>query len=63
MIKKYRIDRGYTQEELSELLEITPRQLQRIENKTSETKISTLRKIIKILKIKNEDIVKIIMGE
>lgn len=61
MIEEYRKKRGYTQEELAELLEISPRQLQRIENKQSETKLSTLRKIIKILKIENEDIIKIII--
>lgn len=60
MIEEYRKKRGYTQEELAELIEISPRQLQRIESKQSETKLNTLRKIINILKISDEDIVKII---
>lgn len=60
MIEKYRKKMGYTQEELAEILEISPRQLQRIENKQSETKLSTLRKLIKILKINDDDIIKII---
>jgi len=60
MIEKYRKKMGYTQEELAELLDISPRQLQRIENKQSETKLSTLRKIIKILKINDQDIIKIV---
>lgn len=60
MIKEYRKLRGYTQEELAELINISPRQLQRIENKESETKLETLRKIIKILKVKDEDIARIV---
>lgn len=60
MIKEYRTKRGYTQEELAEMLEISTRQLQRIENDQKETKISTLRKIIKILKIEDKDILKYI---
>lgn len=60
MIEEYRKKRGYTQEQLAELINISPRQLQRIENKQSETKISTLKKIINILKIDDKDIIKII---
>lgn len=60
IIKEYRIKRDYTQEELAELLEISSRQLQRIENGESITRISTLKKVINILKISDKDIVKLI---
>lgn len=56
MIKKYRIKNNYTQEQLSELLRISTRQLQRIENEESEPSIKVLKKIIKILKISENDI-------
>ena len=57
IIRKYRIKRKYTQEELAELLDITTRQLQRIENGESITKISTLKKVINLLKIEDKDII------
>lgn len=59
MIKEYREKRGYTQEQLAELLDISWRQLQRIEKDETRTKISTLKKIIKILKIPNDEIIKL----
>ena len=49
-----------TQEELAELLNITPRQVQRIENGQSRPSLKTLKLIIKILEISDEDIVKLI---
>lgn len=58
MIKEYRIKKGYTQEELSEILEISCRQLQRIEKNEEETKIKTIKRIIEILEIPNEEIIK-----
>jgi transcriptional regulator with XRE-family HTH domain len=57
MIKENRILRNYTQEEFAEILEITPRQLQRIEKDEEKTKIKTLKKIIKILKIPDKEII------
>lgn len=60
MIKEYRIKRGYTQEQLAELLDISWRQLQRIERDENKTKITTLKKIIKELKIPNEEIINFI---
>lgn len=59
MIKEYRKKCGYTQEQLAELLDISWRQLQRIEKDETRTKISTLKKIIKILKIPNDEIIKL----
>ena len=58
MIKKYRIKKGYTQERLAELLDISWRQLQRIEKDETKTRIETLKKIIKILEIPDEEIIK-----
>ncbi len=60
MIRKYRIIKNITQEELAELLNITPRQVQRIENGQSRPSLKTLKLIIKILEISDEDIVKLI---
>ena len=45
MIKENRIKKGYTQEQLAELIDISWRQLQRIEKNENNTKISTLKKI------------------
>lgn len=58
MIKENRILKKYTQEELAEILNITPRQLQRIEKNEDKTKIETLKKIIKVLQIPDEEIIK-----
>ena len=57
MIKKYRKIKGITQEELAEMLDITPRQVQRLENYQSDTRLSTLKKLIKCLEIKDKDII------
>jgi len=57
MIKEYRKKLGLTQEKLAELLDISPRQLQRIESGQTETSLKTLKKLIKILDISDEDIV------
>ena len=48
MIKENRIKKNYTQEELAEIINISPRQMQRIEKNENKTKIETLKKIIKI---------------
>ena len=60
ILKSYRIKNNLTQEELAEKIGITPRQVQRIENNTSDTKIKTLQKYIKILKIEDKDIITLI---
>lgn len=60
IIKNYRNKRGYTQEELAEMIDISSRQLQRIENGVSITKITTLKKVINVLKIDDKDIIKMI---
>lgn len=60
MIKENRIKRKLTQEELAEIIEISPRQLQRIERNEDETKIKTIKKLIKVLKIPDDEIIKYI---
>lgn len=60
MIKEYREKKKYTQEELAEKIDITPRQLQRIECDEEKTKITTLKKLVKELDIPDEEIVKYI---
>lgn len=60
MIKENRIKKKYTQEELAELINISWRQLQRIEKNEESTKITTLKKIIKILKISDKEILEFI---
>lgn len=60
MLKEYRIKKNITQEELTELLNITPRQVQRIESGESRPSLRTLKLLIEILEISDEDVVKII---
>lgn len=57
MIKENRIKKGYSQEELAEIIGIGWRQLQRIEANEEKTKIKTLKKIIKVLKISDKEII------
>lgn len=45
MIKEYRLKKGYTQEQLAEILNMATRQLQRIEKNEEKTTIQTLKKI------------------
>ena len=60
MLKEYRIKKNITQEELAELLNITPRQVQRIESGESRPSLKTFKLLIEILEISDEDVVKII---
>lgn len=60
MLKEYRIKKNITQEELAELLNITPRQVQRIESGESRPSLKTLKLLIEILELSCEDVVKII---
>ena len=60
MIKKYRLAKKLSQEELAEEIGISWRQLQRIEHNEEKTRISTFKKIIKTLDIPDEEIIKFI---
>ena len=58
MVKEYRIKNNFTQEQLAEMIDISPRQLQRIEKNESQTKIETIRKLINVLNIPDSEILK-----
>ena len=58
MIKEYRIKNGFSQEELAEKIDISWRHLQRLEHNESKTTVRTLKKLIQVLKISDEDILK-----
>lgn len=60
MIKENREKNNLTQEQLAEMVGISWRQLQRIEKNENQTKLSTLKKLIKTLKISDEDILEFI---
>ncbi len=63
ILKEYREKCGFTQEELAEKANLSTRQIQRLEYKESETKIETLRKLIKILNIEDKDVILLIKDE
>jgi len=58
MFKKYRILRGYTQEQLSELTKIDNRNIQRIENEEHMPNMISFAKLVTALEISPEDIMK-----
>lgn len=57
MIKEYRLKNNLTQEELAEKLDISWRHLQRLEYEEEKTTVKTLKKIIKVLDIPNDEII------
>ena len=59
MIKEYRKKRDLTQESLAEKLNMSTRQIQRIEKDETKTSIETLKRIRKVLDISDEDMIKI----
>ena len=56
MIKEYRQKNGFSQEELAEKIEISWRHLQRLEHNELKTTVKTLKKLIKVLKVSDKDI-------
>ena len=60
IFKKYRLLRGLTQEQLAEKVEITWRQMQRIEKGNSLPSFTTLKKLIIVLEISDKDVVEFI---
>lgn len=60
MIRHYRLQNRLTQEELAEELGISWRQLQRLEHNEEKTRISTLKKIVKVLQIPDDEILRFI---
>ncbi len=56
MLRENRIKNHLTQEELAEKLDISWRHLQRLEYNEEKTTVSTLKKIIKVLNISDEEV-------
>ena len=56
MFKKYRLLRGYTQEKLAELTQVDIRTIQRIESNDTVPTLETMRKLMIVLKIDDNDI-------
>ena len=57
MIKKYRLEKQLSQEELAEEIGISWRQLQRLEHNEEKTRVSTFKKIINALNIPDDEII------
>lgn len=60
MIREYRLKNNLTQEQLAEKLDISSRHLQRLEYEEDKTTVKTLKKIINVLNIPNDEILKYI---
>ena len=57
LIRENRIKMKLTQEQLAEKVDISWRQLQRIEKNEDETRVQTLKKLVKVLNIPNEELI------
>lgn len=60
MIKKYRLARKMTQEKLAEEIGISWRHLQRLEHNDKNIKLSTFKKIVQVLNVPDDAILKYI---
>lgn len=60
MIKQYRLKNKLSQEELAEEIGISWLHLQRLEHNEENTRISTFKKIVKILNVSDDEILKFI---
>lgn len=60
MIKYYRNLNHLSQEELAEKVGISWRHLQRLEKDEEKTRLSTFKKIVKVLNIPDDEIIKFI---
>lgn len=60
MIREYRLKKNLTQEQLAEKLDISSRHLQRLEYEEDRTTVKTLKKIINVLDIPNDEFLKYI---
>lgn len=56
MLKKERLKKGYTQEQLSELTKVDPRTILRIEKNLTMPKVDTYARIAIALEMTNEEI-------
>ena len=62
MIRENRLKKKLTQEELAEKVDISWRQLQRIEKNEEETRVQTLKKLVRALDIPNEEVIRYLKG-
>lgn len=60
MIKQYRLANNLSQKKLAEEIGISWRQLQRLEHNEENARISTFKKIVKILNVPDDEIIKFI---
>ena len=60
MIREYRLKKNLTQEQLAEKLDISSRHLQRFEYEEDKTTVKTLKKIIEVLDIPHDEILRYI---
>ena len=60
MIKEYRLKNKLSQEELAEEIGISNRHLQRLEHNEENTRVSTFKKIVKVLDVSDDEILKFI---
>lgn len=58
MIRENRLKKKLTQEQLAEKVDISWRQLQRIEKNEEETRVQTLKKLVRALDIPNDEIIR-----
>lgn len=63
MFKKYRKLRKYTQEQLADLTGLDPRTIQRIENYDKTPTMDSFKKLVKMLKVEDKDILEYIKKE
>ena len=63
MIKKYRLLNNLTQEQLAEKLEISTRQLQRLEKGSNVPSFLTLQKLVLILHIEDHDLAEYVKNQ
>lgn len=63
MIRENRLKKNWTQEQLAEKVDISWRQLQRIEKNEAETRVQTLKKLVKVLDIPNEEVINYLKSE
>ena len=57
MIRKYRQLKNLSQEELAEEINISWRQIQRIEQNEEKTRITTFKKLVQVLNIPDDEII------
>ncbi len=63
MIRENRKKNNLTQEQLAEKIDLSWRQLQRLEAEEEKTTVKTLKKIIRILNIPDDEILEYLKGK